>query len=166
VGHALEQRQGALNAGITKRRGLVLPILGAIFVLLLAAVLIPHNMVSRLAHDEASAVSGLRALTSLELGYAAAHPSKGFTCDLAQLKTEVPSTGDHTREGFVFSDQFEGYTFSLTGCEADSEGVVVRYKATAVPALPGKTGVRAFCTDQTGELRFSVNGSPEACRPL
>ena len=48
----------------------------------------------------------------------------------------------------------------------DPEGVVVRYKATAVPVLPGKTGVRAFCTDQTGELRFGVNDSPETCRPL
>jgi hypothetical protein len=137
-----------------------------ILVLIVAAIWIPHNMVSRLAHDEASAAGGLRGLTSLETSYATAHPSKGFTCDFALLKTEVPSNRDPTHDGFLFSDPFEGYKFSLTGCEADPEGVVLRYKATAVPVLPGKTGVRAFCTDQTGELRFGVNESPETCRPL
>ena len=90
----------------------------------------------------------------LETRYATAHPSKGFTCDFALLKTEVPSNRDPTHDGFLFSDSFEGYKFSLTGCEADPEGVVVRYKAAAVPVLPGKTGVRAFCTDQTGEPSF------------
>jgi len=111
-------------------------------------------------------VNGLRGLASLETRYAAAHPTNGFTCDFVLLKTEVPPSRDHTHEGFLFSDSFEGYKFSLTGCEADSEGVIVRYKATAVPVLPGKTGIRAFCTDQTGELRFGVNEFPETCRPL
>ena len=159
--------EGATNARVIRRRSVVLPILGAVtFVLILAAIIIPHNMVSRVAHDEVSAVNGLRGLTSLETRYATAHQSKGFTCDFALLKTEVPSNRSPTHDGFLFSDSFEGYKFSLTGCEADPEGVVVRYKATAVPVLPGKTGVRAFCTDQTGELRFGVNDSPETCRPL
>ena len=95
-------------------------------------------MVSRVAHDEVSAINGLRGLTSLETRYATAHPSKGFTFDFALLKTEVPSNRDPTHDGFLFSDSFEGYKFSLTGCEADPEVVVVRYKATAVPVLPAK----------------------------
>jgi len=156
-----------MNAHTTKRRSGVFAIVGAvILVLILAAILIPHNIVSRVAYDEATAARSLRELTDLELRHAAAHPSQGFTCDFTQLKTEIPSSGDHTREGFLFSDPFEGYKFSLTGCEVDARGVVVRYKATAVPALPGKTGSRAFCTDQTGELRYGVNESSESCRPL
>jgi type IV pilus assembly protein PilA len=153
-----------MNARTTKRRSRVVSILGVvIFVLILAAILIPHNMVSRMAHDEASAMESLHALKDLELRYAVAHPSKGFTCDFALLKTEARSSGEQIQEGFLFS---EGYKFSLTGCEADSEGVAVRYKATAIPVLPGKTGFRAFCTDQTGELRYAANGSPESCQPL
>src|SRR5580658_1661945 len=141
-------------------------IVSVILVLIVAAILIPHNMVSRVARDEVSAVNGLSGLTSLETRYATAHPSKGFTCDFALLKTEALSSRDPTHDGFLFSDPFEGYKFSLTGCEADPGGVVVRYKVTAVPVLPGKTGFRAFCTDQTGQLRFGVNESPETCRPL
>jgi hypothetical protein len=150
-----------------KRRSSVIAIAGLVtLVLIVVAIWIPHNMVSRAAHDEVSAMNGLRALTNLERQYASAHPSQGFSCDFAQLKTEVPSSGDHARQGFLFANPFEGYKFSLTGCEADSEGVVVRYKATAVPALPGKTGFRAFCIDQTRELRYAANGSPESCQSL
>ena len=145
----------------------MLAIIGSVLlVLIVAAIWIPHNMVSRVAHDEVSAMNALRGLTSLETGYARSHPSKGFTCDFALLKTEVPSNRDPTHDGFLVSDPFEGYKFSLGGCEIDPKGVVVRYKATAVPVLPGKTGVRAFCINQTGELRFGVNESPETCRPL
>jgi hypothetical protein len=139
---------------------------GVIFVLILAAVLIPGQTVSQLARDEISAMESLRAVRGLELRYAAAHPSKGFTCDFALLKTEAPSNEEQARKGLPFSDSFNGYKFSLTGCEVDSQGVAVRYKATAVPLVPGKTGVRAFCTDQTGELRYGANESPESCRPL
>jgi hypothetical protein len=161
------QSEGPTNARVKRRRSRVLPILGVMtFVLILAAILIPHQMVSRVARDEISAMESLRALTNLELRYEAAHPSKGFTCDFGLLKTEASSNEKQTQEGFLFSDSFEGYKFSLAGCEVDAKGVAVRYKATAVPLLPGKTGFRAFCTDQTGELRHGVNESAESCRPL
>lgn len=166
MGHALIQKQETLNASTTKRRTLVLPIGGAIFVLLLAAVLIPHNMVSRVALDESSALESLHALTKLELRYAAAHPSEGFSCDFARLKTEASPNREQAREGFLFSDSFKGYKFSLAGCEFDPKGAAIRYKATAVPVLPGKSGFRAFCTDETGEMRYGSNGSPESCRRL
>jgi hypothetical protein len=161
------QSAGLSNARDKKRRSLVLPILGVVtFVLILAAILIPHQMVSRVARDEASAMYSLHALTNLELRYAAAHPSKGFTCDFAVLKTAVAPNGDHVHEKFLLSDSSEGYKFSLSGCEVDPKGVAVQYKAVAVPLLPGKTGFSAFCTDQTGELRYGMNESPESCRPL
>jgi len=161
------EHEANANARTMTRRFRAFAIIGSvILVLIVAAIWIPHNMVSRVAHDEISAVNGLRGLTSLETQYATAHPSRGFTCDFALLKPETLSSRDPTHDGFLFSDSFEGYKFSLTGCEADPEGVVVRYKATAVPVLPGKTGFRAFCIDQTGELRFGVNESPETCRPL
>ena len=161
------QSDGARNARVIRRRSSVLLVVGAVtFVLILAAILIPGQIVSRVARDEASAMESLLALTRFERRYAAAHPSKGFTCDFGLLKTEVLSNGEQIHEGFLFSDSFEGYKFSLVGCEVNSKGVAVRYKATAVPLLPGKTGVRAFCTDQTGELRYGVSGSAESCRPL
>jgi type IV pilus assembly protein PilA len=161
------QSEGAKNTRLTKRRSAVFRIFGAIaFALILVAILLPHQLVSRVARDEASAMESLHALTHLELRYSAAHPSKGFTCDFALLKTEALLNGEQIHKGFLSSNSFDGYKFSLTGCEVGPEGVVVRYKATALPLVPGKTGFRAFCTDQTGELRYGVNGSAESCRPL
>jgi hypothetical protein len=160
-----DYKEGATSAGRTlKRRFPVLPIIVVVFALVLAAIIIPHNLVSRLATDEANAAGSLRALQGLQIRYAAEHPSKGFACEFAQLKAEASPNGEHQQ--FLVSGSFEGYKFSLAKCEADSKGVVVRYRATAVPIVPGKSGVRAFCMDQTGELLFAVDGSPEGCRPL
>jgi hypothetical protein len=161
------QSNEATNAPVKKRPFSVLAILGVVtLVLIVALVWIPHNMVSRIARNESGAVYNLRALTKLELRYAAANPSKGYTCEFALLKTVATPNEEHIHEGFLFSDSVEGYKFSLTGCEVNPNGVVVRYKATAVPLLPGKTGVRAFCTDQTREFQYGLNGSAESCRPL
>jgi hypothetical protein len=82
----------------------MLPILGAVtFVLILAAILIPGQIASRVARDEARAMESLQALTDLELRYATAHPSKRFTLEFALLKTEAPSNGEQIHEGFLFS---------------------------------------------------------------
>lgn len=159
------------HARVTKRRSVLLPILGrvlgtVIFILIPAAILIPHFMVSTVARNEINAVESLRTLTVLEHRYAAAHPSKGFACELTQLRPETPLRGERKREEFIANNSSNGYKFELKACEADPNGIAVRYKATAVPLVPEKTGYRAFCTDETGELQDAVNGSAESCRPL
>lgn len=159
------KRHDAVRAATN--RHIVVLLFGAVAsVLILAAILIPHFTVSTLARNEANAMESLHALTKLQHRYATEYPLKGFACDFVQLKTGALSNGENGHEGFLNSDSFEGYKFSLSGCEADPNGVAVRYKATAVPLQPGKTGVRAFCTDQTGELFYGASGTAESCRPL
>jgi len=149
------------------RRPLVLSILGiAVFVLILAAIFVPHNMVSRVARNEVGAATRLRVLADIETRYAKAHPQQGYTCDFALLRAEAASAGNQDLKDFLPSDTFAGYKYSLTGCEVDQAIVVARFKATAVPLVPGKSGVRAFCIDQTMELRFGINERPETCRSL
>ena len=149
------EHEAAANARTMNARFRVLAIIGSvILVLIVAAIWIPHNMVSRVAHDESSAVYGLRGLTSLETHYATAHPSKGFTCDFTLLKREVPSNQDPTHEGFLFSDPFEGYKFSLTGCEANSEGVVSDIRQPQYLCCPAK---RDFVLSaQTKQANFAM----------
>ena len=162
-----DQNDESRNDSFVKRRSAVFSILGVITVfLIVAAILIPGQVDSRVARNEASAIGSLRALTTLQRRYAADNPSKGFACELAQLRAVALRNGESDHEALLVSQTYAGYRFSLSGCEADPNGAVVRYKATAIPSLPGETGVRAFCTDQTGELRYGVNGSPESCRPL
>src|ERR1700753_1934748 len=133
----------------SRKRRRLFNILGAvIFLFVVAAVMIPHFLVSRIAKDEIGAVGTVRALQSLERQYASTRPSKGFTYDLTLLKPAL-SDKEQIREGFLFS---EGYKFSLDGCEPDSDGVAKRFRVEAIPVEPGKSGVRAFCIDQTGPL--------------
>ena len=118
---------------------------------------------SHRAACEAVAVGNLRTLSGLQSRFSAAHPVQGFTCQMPLLKSTTPSTGDYDPEQFLISDRYAGYRIKLDGCEPDQQGLVTRYWATAVPAEPGKSGVRAFCTDQSGAIWYDKGGSAVNC---
>lgn len=145
-----------------KRRAQFFILAMAVIVIVLL-MFIPGFDDTLVRRNEASAVGHLRTLTILQTRYATGHPSKGFTCELGQLRIDTPPTGEYDPEAFLLADSWAGYRFGLSGCDASPNGVVVRYTATAVPVSPGKTGVRAFCADQSSELWFDASGSPENC---
>jgi hypothetical protein len=163
-----DQNDGARNGAVVKRRSAVFLILAVVFVI--AAIFVPGRGDSRVAMNEAGAIGSLRALTTLQNQYAAENPSKGFACELARLRDVTHRNGESDHEALLVSQSYGGYKFSLTGCEVGTNGVVIRYKATAIPRLPGETGVSAFCGDQTGGFWYAANGSAENClaerRPL
>jgi len=116
-----------------------------------------------LAANEASAVVTLRTLTELQQQFATAHLAVGFSCDLGALKAENSVTERKFLEGFLASGESSGYSFLLSDCESDAKGVVKHYRTTAIPRAFGKTGIRAFCTDQSGVVWFDESGSPSKC---
>lgn len=113
--------------------------------------------------EEVSAVGHLRTITTLQSDYAAAHPAQGFACHLPLLKPAASSADDVYTDSFLSSGDHLGYRFALSACQPGQDRVVRRYRVTAVPAEPGKSGVRAFCTDQTGALWYDAKGSAENC---
>jgi len=48
-----------------------------------------------------------------------------------------------------------GYTFAPGTC-ITAGTLTVTFQYTAVPIAPGSTGVRYFCTDNSGILKFST----------
>jgi hypothetical protein len=146
-------------------RNLLIPFLVTVGMLSLAALFVPvlDGPNSHRAAREATAVGHLRRLTTLQNSYSASHPDKGFACQLSLLKSANPANGDYDPDEFLLSEAFVGYRITLTGCEPEPNGLVMRYRAIAVPLEPGKSGVRAFCTDQTGALWYDPSGSPENC---
>jgi len=56
-----------------------------------------------------------------------------------------------------------GHRFTLDGCSADTSGMVIRYKAAAVPLKQGTTGFRAFCIDETALMRYDDSGIGAKC---
>jgi len=150
------------------RRNLLISVVVLILVLCLAVLFIPMldgpNM--RRNAREAVAVGKLHRITTLQNDYAASHPTQGFACQLPLLKRTTPAKDEYDPDAFLLSGDHAGYRIALTDCEPEPGGVVTRYRVTAVPLEPGKSGVRAFCTDQTGVLWYDANGSAENCLVL
>ncbi|MCI0353466.1 MAG: DUF4190 domain-containing protein [Acidobacteria bacterium] len=132
-------------------------------ILIIAAIAIPSLFRSRIAANESSAVGSIRTINTAEVVYATTYPAVGFTCTLAELD----GTGEEPSEksaglidSVLASGQKTGYRFALKNCSGKP---VVSYQVSASPVAPGESGVRAFCSDQSGIIRFSSTGSVEGC---
>jgi hypothetical protein len=115
------------------------------------------------AHD-AVAVGKLLTIIDLQKKYAVAHPEKGFACELPQLKpVEQRKDDDYDPFSFLTTGTWSGYRFAIEGCHVEKKGIVAHYQASAVPVVPGTTGFRAFCTDETGTLWYDDSGVRVKC---
>jgi len=79
------------------------PVLVVVAILCVAAYFIPvlDGPNSGRAAREATAVGNIRKLTDLQNRFSAAHPEKGFTCQLSLLKSTALSTGEYDPERFL-----------------------------------------------------------------
>jgi hypothetical protein len=116
-----------------------------------------------LRQNESAAVGSLRKIHDLQTKYAAAHPNEGFTCRLQRLRPTEDTTAADDPITSLLSGEWSGYKFILVGCTPTESGIVIRYQITAVPIARGLTGMRAFCTDESGELFYKESGSGTDC---
>lgn len=144
--------------------GLVLGYIGLAFIpiMIIAAIAIPNLLRARIAANEASAVSSIRTIHNAETTYRDFY--KGFTCDLAALDGAGQGTADASHaqllDPALASGQKTGYRFELSGCDGSLSR---HYKLVAVPVVASQTGMRAFCSDESGVIRFDRYGSGEDC---
>lgn len=133
-------------------------------ILIIAAIALPNFIRSRMAANEASAVSSLRTYSSAEIAYAAQCPLIQYSASLTQLG---PGPGDCTGANLVDailggtpSPQKSGYNFSYLPQSVGSTNVT--FTLTALPVNQGSTGQRAFFVDQSGVIRYTADGSTPA----
>jgi hypothetical protein len=105
----------------------------------------------------------LRLIGLAENLYAQKHPANGFTCSLAEL-VDIGKGFDSDNGGaYKFIDPefaggaYNGYRFALSGCT----GKIPRAFQVVAEPLNGKG--RAYCSDQTHDLRASDDGSGASC---
>jgi len=151
-----------------KRGSFVFAGIGAAALLVIAvAVFMPvlDGPGSRQAAREASAAGYLHRLTELQAQYAAAYPTKGFACKLSELRPATPAEDSEPTEEFLVSNSRSGYRFALSECTPDANGIVSRYRLTAVPIhrTAADSELHAFCTDQSGQIWHDPSGSAETC---
>jgi hypothetical protein len=156
------QGRGLAIAGLVLGyvRALAIPILFA----MLMVALIPtglRNHASQITAHQASAVSSIRALNASEIGYARAHPEKGFTCKLDDL---VGSDGVYGwMDRALAGGKKNGYLFTLQNClPSTPEGPITRYQITGYPEQD-RTHLRAFCSDESAVIRYDISGSAQNC---
>ncbi len=134
-------------------------------ILIISAIAIPNMMRARMAANEASAVSSIRTITTAETTYASTFPTIGYTCTLSDLGPPPPgnpaiSTAAGVIDSALAGGQKSGYIFALQNCLGNPRS---SYTSSAVPATPGGTGSRAFCSATPGVIMQDAGGSVANC---
>jgi len=91
-----------------------------------------------------------------ESSFASEHPETGFTCSLPEILQSASAMGVDTQ---VANGPYNGYKFTLAGCEGKPAG---SFQLIAEPVSSG-TGVKAYCTDATHNLRVADDGRGSTC---
>lgn len=141
--------------------GLVLGYFGIAFIpffLIIAAIAIPNLLRARIAANEASAIGSIREINTAQLAYHNAYPDAGYACALSELggnEAKASSASAGLIDEKLATGTKSGYRFVLTGCAASQQGGAYdSYMLYALPAAPKQSGVRSFCSDQTGVIKM------------
>lgn len=127
-------------------------------ILIIAAIAIPNLLRSRIAANEASAVSSLRTLNTACITYNSTYGQ--FPTALTDLQPNTSgnptSTAADIIDQVLASGTKAGYTFTFAPGASNAS-----YKINADPVSVNQTGLRQFFTDQSGVIRFSVGAAAD-----
>jgi len=135
-------------------------ILTALVTLVAIAVILPNMLRSCcVIGNDGSAVGSLRTVNTAEVIYSSTYPDVGFT-ELKNLGGPGNSkTGAGLIDNVLAGGSKSGYNFEVSvvpGAPAKS------YTVTAVPK-DKQSGVRAYCSDQSGVIKYSEKHDPDTC---
>ncbi len=118
---------------------------------IIAAIAIPSLLNARKAGNEASAISSLRTIVTVNEQYRTRFPTVGYAADLVTLQ------GEGYIDSVLGSGVKSGYTFTYTPGAAVG-GRVATWTCVADAVHQGKTGDRSFVVDESGVIRFKQVG--------
>ena len=115
------------------------------------------------AGADAMVLAAMRTIVTAEITYASSYPAVGFTCSLSSLDGFGGGEPNEHQAMLInsglASGKKYGYVFSLSGCGG---APAASFHLTAAPN--GNTyGRKAFCSDQSGVIRSSSDGSVASC---
>jgi type IV pilus assembly protein PilA len=139
-------------------------------ILVIAAIAVPRFLNSRMAANEASAVSSIRQINTAETSYTIAYTS-GYADDLAKLGPPTSGAVDSAHAGLIdwvlgCASQpcsKSGYQFAIVNATGTP---VVDYSITGVPVSVGQTGRRGFCGNRSNNISFDTAGGTNCTTPL
>jgi hypothetical protein len=102
-----------------------------------------------------SAIGTIRVVLAAETKFAQAHPDIGYSCTLSALPIEGLTAG------FDEHGHRNEYAFEISGCRAgNAHSPNSKYQITARPLV---SDVPAYCSDQSGILKYDESGSIQKC---
>lgn len=135
-------------------------------IVIITAVAIPNLRTSRMQAQEAAAQKAINTLnTALEAYYA---DYQGYPKQLSDLGPSANGMRTKTAADLLNATMAppgggpavkDGYTFRYVPGPADENGNVPTYSITADPTSQNQTGVRRYFTDNTGTVRYTMDGS-------
>ncbi len=161
----IKHSAGRLKGGGMAAAGVVMGYLSLVMmpVFVIIAIAVPSLFRSRIAANESSAVGIIRTINTAQVTYASMYPAVGYTCSLTDLDGTGPAYSKKSAgliDSVLAGGQKSGYRFILSNC---SGSPVDAYQVTAEPIERGQTGIRVFCSDQTGVIRSSATDSVADC---
>jgi len=131
----------------------LLVVLGCLTLVVVGWIFLSRSM--RLGNVD-SAIGSMRTLVAAETKYAQAHPEVGYTCSVSELPSDEFRIVEQLRNGTR-----NGYAFQIGGCQvAYAKRPNAKYQFTARPLLKG---MPAYCTDQSGIVKYDESGSVQKC---
>jgi type IV pilus assembly protein PilA len=131
-------------------------------ILIIAAIAIPNLLRARISANESSAVGSLRTLVTVNTQYYTTYGT-GYAASVAVLGGATPCTAAAATacliDPVLSTGAKSGYTF-IDLPNTVVAGVNTGMEINATPANVGVTGQRAFCSDQTGVIRYNTTGAP------
>ncbi len=141
-------------------------------ILIIAAMAIPSYLRSKMAANEASAVSSLRTISTAETTYALTYPDIGYADQLSKLSYPPSGQAESSTHAGIIDWLLgcasqpclkSGYQFSITGT---SGSPINTYVAVGTPLTAGVTGTRGFCADQAARITMDPGGTSACTMPL
>ncbi len=112
---------------------------------------------------DASTLAAVHKILAAETSYAASYPAVGYTCTLSDLDGFGAAEANEHQAMLISSGlasgKHLGYIFSLSGCTGTP---AASFHLTVAP-IGNSYGRRAFCSDQSGAIRSSADGSAATC---
>ncbi|HLZ52766.1 MAG TPA: prepilin-type N-terminal cleavage/methylation domain-containing protein [Candidatus Acidoferrum sp.] len=137
-------------------------------ILIIAAIAIPNLMRSRLAANEASAVSSMRTINTAEVTYSSTYGIGYGT--LVALSTPLAGCPLATSAAACLIDSSlgtgtkAGYTFAAVPSigAGTTASPYVAFNSTGIPVVAGSSGQSDYCSDDTGVIRRDPTGASGA----